>query len=263
MSAAVSAAIAVPTTVLLVVTAAVAVVTVAVAAVAGISGRPQAWIVRAGAFAIGTMLLAIALLGGPMVHDLAALAFNGQESDAGTPGAEVAVRLTLAALATAVLVVPGTWLDVGVGVVAVLSLAAINADYREREKLLRCDSAHDAIMFLTGAKPSNCPQDESPPPPAAVEGAVRVLLPKARTVPPANALPAGTRVAVVAVVEERDADGRIATVAHPYSVILVSEVAPTKPTADVAVDIQTAGAARYQRFLADVTTAKKLWLMAR
>src|SRR5436190_16447588 len=78
------------------------------AASKGVSGRPQWWLVRGGTLAIGTTLLALAVLAPGVVGQLADLAFSGPASGDGAAGAELATRVLLAILALAVLTVPGT-----------------------------------------------------------------------------------------------------------------------------------------------------------
>jgi len=228
----------------------------------GVSERPQAWVVRIGTLAIGTTLLSLALLAPPVVGDLADLAVAGPHGDLGTSGAETVTRVALAALATAVLVVPGTWMDVTVGVLVTLAASAAGGDYRDRQALLACGDKPKQVQTPTkDPGKRDCPETTTPRQPSGT--AVRVLVPKERAVAPVLPLPAGKTAVVVAVVEERDPEGRIATVARRHPVVPVAEVPAEQLIADVAVDVETQNAAAYQSFLADLTAAKTLRLLPR
>src|SRR5204863_321243 len=162
---------------------------------------------------------------------LADLAFSGPASGDGAAGAELATRVLLAILALAVLTVPGTWADVLVGFVLVLTISAVWVDYGERRSALKKSPSVPVMPRTLG------------------DDDLRVLLPKTRTVAPATELAKGADATLAAVVEERDPQGRIATVARTYDIILPLAVPASKLTDDVPVDVSTAAGIDIKQFL--------------
>ena len=223
------------------------------------SRRPMSWMLRIEAVALGTFLLALAVLAPSPIKDLVEAIFPGTPGKLGLPAAEAAVRVGLAALATVTLLLPGTWMDVGVAVFVTLVVAAAGGDYRDRHALLACGDEPAQVQPATEGKRA-CPvATPTPAPPAS--GEVRLTLDKDRLAAPATALEAGSLADVVAIVVQRDPDGRIATVAHRYRARLVADVPAKKAAGDVAVDYSPADAAGYDRLLADLTAAKTLRLL--